>query len=59
MESFSVDVFSALGSFLGCISLNNTDMQLVLRTLRNAGFATGVYILRSKELHMTRRVQMR
>jgi uncharacterized repeat protein (TIGR02543 family) len=59
MESFSVDVFSALGSFLGRISLNNTDMQLVLRTLRNAGFATGVYILRSKELHMTRRVQMR
>lgn len=59
MESFSVDVFSALGSFLGRISLSNTDMQLVLRTLRNAGFATGVYILRSKELHMTRRVQMK
>lgn len=59
MESFSVDVFSALGSFLGRISLSNTDMQLILRTLRKAGFATGVYILRSKELHMTRRVQMR
>lgn len=59
MESFSVDVFSALGSFLGRISLKNTDMQLVLRTLRNAGFATGVYILRSNALRLNYRVRMR
>jgi Listeria/Bacterioides repeat len=58
-ESFSVQVFNVLGSFLGHISLYNTDMQLIKRTLKEAGFATGVYILRSKELHMTRRVQMR
>lgn len=59
MESFSVEVFSALGSFLGRISLYSTDMQLVLRSLKDAGYANGVYILRCKDLHMTRRVQMR
>ena len=40
-------------------SLYSTDMQLVLRSLKDAGYANGVYILRCKDLHMTRRVQMR
>lgn len=55
-DSFSVDVFSMVGSFLGRISLNSTDMQIIKRSLKGAGFATGVYFLRSKALRLNYRV---
>ena len=55
-DSFSVDVFSMVGSFLGRISLNSTDMQIIKRSLKDAGFATGVYFLRSKALRLNYRV---
>ena len=56
---FPVEVLSVLGMFLGHISLYNTDMQLIKRSLKEAGYANGVYILRSKGLHMNHRVQLR
>jgi hypothetical protein len=58
-QSFSVQVFNVLGSFLGHISLYNTDMQFIKRSLKEAGFASGVYILRCKALRLNHRVQMR
>ena len=58
-QSFSVQVFNVLGSFLGHISLYNTDMQFIKRSLKEAGFATGVYILRCKALRLNHRVQMK
>ena len=59
MDSFSVEVFNALGSFLGYILVYNSDVQFILKSLKNAGYANGVYILRSKSLHMNHRVQLR
>ena len=59
MERYSVEVFSVIGSFLGYISLYNTDVHFILKTLRTAGYANGVYILRSKALHMNHRVQLK
>ena len=59
MEKFLVEVFSAVGSFLGYILLHDTDVRFILKTLREAGYPDGIYILRSKGLHMNRRVQLK
>ena len=58
-ERFSVEVFSVIGSFLGYISLYNAELHFIMKTLRNAGYANGVYILRSQALHMNHRVLLR
>ena len=59
MESFSVEVFNVIGSFLGHIVLYNKDVQFILKSLKSAGYANGVYILRSKGLHMNHRVLLK
>ena len=58
-ERFSVEVFSVIGSFLGYISLYNAELHFIMKMLRNAGYANGVYILRSQALHMNHRVLLR
>lgn len=59
MEKFLVEVFSVTGSFLGYISLYNTDVQFILKTLRSAGYPNSIYILRRKGSRVSHRVQLR
>ena len=50
------NVFGATGKFLGRIESNGANMAA---TLKNAGFANGVYIMRGVGLNKTLRVQVR
>ena len=50
------NVFSATGKFLGRIDAEGANLA---QTLKNAGFASGMYIMRAVGLNKTRRVQVR
>ena len=59
MEGFWVEVFNVVGSCLGHVMVYDSDERFVLKALRNAGYTNGVYILRSKVLHMNHRVRLK
>ena len=50
------NVFSATGKFLGRIDAEGANLA---QTLKNAGFASGMYIMRAVGLNKTHRVQVR
>jgi hypothetical protein len=50
------NVFSATGKFLGRIDAEGANLA---QTLKNAGFASGMYIMRAIGLNKTHRVQVR
>lgn len=55
-QNAAYNVFGATGKFLGRIESNGANMAA---TLKNAGFANGVYIMRAVGLNKTHRVQVR
>ena len=55
-QNATYNVFGATGKFLGRIESNGANMAA---TLKNAGFANGVYIMRGVGLNKTLRVQVR
>ena len=57
-KRFSVEIFSVMGKFMGRILLDEVNVHLVMKSLRNAGYANGVYILRSDALHKNFRVRL-
>ena len=57
-KRFSVEIFSVMGKFMGRILLDEVNVHLVMKSLRNAGYANGVYILRSDALHKNLRVRL-
>ena len=57
-KRFSVEIFSVMGKFMGRILLDEVNVHLVMKSLRNAGYANGVYILRNDALHKNFRVRL-
>ena len=57
-KRFSVEIFSVMGKFMGRILLDEVNVHLVMKSLRNAGYANGVYIFRSDALHKNFRVRL-
>lgn len=59
MENYSLEVFSAIGKFLGRIRVDLNDMQILPRMLKKAGYTNGIYILRGAGLRKILRIQVR
>ena len=59
MESYSLEVFDAIGKFLGHITVDSKDMPILPRMLKKAGYTNGIYILRGTGLRKVLRIQVR
>ena len=59
MESYSLEVFDAIGKFLGHITVDSKDMPILPRMLKRAGYTNGIYILRGAGLRKILRIQVR
>ena len=57
-KRFSVEIFSVMGKFMGHVMVDVVDVSHVLKSLRDAGYANGVYILRSDALRKNFRVRL-
>ncbi|WP_405340819.1 family 43 glycosylhydrolase [Fibrobacter sp.] len=55
-QNISYNVFGATGKFLGRVDATGANLSA---TLKNAGFASGMYIMRAIGLNKTHRVQVR
>ena len=59
MESYSLEVFDAVGKFLGRVTVDSKDMPILPRMLKRAGYTNGIYILRGAGLRKILRIQVR
>ena len=57
-KRFSVEIFSVIGKFMGHVMVDVVDVIHVLKSLRDAGYANGVYILRSDALRKNFRIRL-